>query len=215
MMNVSSLELARNLYREGRRDESRAMLRALLLEQPELINLLAGLARTSQDPREAMAAADLAQALAPENELVQRAVADASRLVPPPAPLDVTRVTGLTVAQARAVNWPFKGLNRPVGVLMDEGLVALSDLGYGLEKAYDPLVKKAAATLLLAALLKDGLTDPLPPLRVLGQNRYAPWLVRRSAFYLGLLTVPMLAVSGAVIGLGIGWAYYLSGLKTS
>jgi hypothetical protein len=49
--------------------------------------------------------------------------------------------------QARAVKWPFKGHNRPMGELLEEHVISLHDLAYAVANARDPEVRDAAAAL--------------------------------------------------------------------
>lgn len=46
---------------------------------------------------------------------------------------------------AGAIVWPFKGLKRPLGELLAEGVVQSRDLGWAVWNAFDPAVKWAAA----------------------------------------------------------------------
>ncbi len=155
-MNQSPLLTeALRLYRAGQSDHSRRILHDLLKSDPHLMHALLWLARVSSDDREAIAAAELALSLQPDNEIAQRAVAALRcRNLDPSASeskLEVMRLTGMTLSQARAVTWPFRGLNRPLGVLADEGKLTLKDLAYAVEAAREQPLKQAARTLLLNA----------------------------------------------------------------
>jgi hypothetical protein len=55
---------------------------------------------------------------------------------------------------AGAVIWPFKGLKRPLGELLAEGVVQSRDLGWAVWNAFDPAVKWAAAIHLKAKALQ-------------------------------------------------------------
>lgn len=197
-------------YKAGQLEQSRTLLHAVLLHNPANMDALLWLAKITPDKREAKAAAELAFALQPENEVAQRAVVAVSQepvndgKAESPT-LDVMRVTGMTISQARAVIWPFKNFRRPLGVLMDEGLVTLADLGFAVEKAYDEAVKKAAATLLLSRLLGEGLKAPPQPLMVLGRNRFAARQERKAALLFGVGMTP--AVLGLLAMLALGGVY--------
>ena len=99
------------LHKAGQLEQSREILHHFLLRDPANVNALLWLAKVTNDLREAIAAAELALALDPENEIAKRAVAavrtraqDSAESAPP---IDILRVTGMTYAQARALNWPF------------------------------------------------------------------------------------------------------------
>src|SRR5689334_4311207 len=119
MSQPSDLTEAIRLQKDGHLEQSRHILRTFLQRDPANVEALLWLAKVSQTEREALAAAELALALQPNNEIAQRAVVAVTQRLgnkaQPPA-LDVLRVTGMTVVQARAINWPFRGLHRPVGV---------------------------------------------------------------------------------------------------
>ncbi len=214
MSHPPELIEAIRLQKAGQLEQSRQILRAFLQRDPANVDALLWLAKVSPDEREALAAAELAFALQPENEIAQRAVAVvAQRLAgnsPPPA-LDVMRVTGMTVAQARAVNWPFKGHNRPIGVLLDEGAIGLNDLGFAVQKAYDAQLKRAANTLLLQHLLGEGLKEPLPSLKIVSGRSHAARNERLATFGFGILMGFALLI---LLGYAAFVAFYIYSLAT-
>jgi hypothetical protein len=53
----------------------------------------------------------------------------------------------LSLSDAEEVIWPFKGLNRPMGALLDEQVIGLHDLAYAIANAHDTQVRSAAAVL--------------------------------------------------------------------
>lgn len=116
------------LYREGKQQESRDCLRDFLTQQPANIDALLWLARVSPDPDEAVTAAELALKLDPTNEVAQRAAIAVWKregtLKQPPEQAELRAVialsTGMTLAQARSVNWRFRGTNRPIGQVLDD-----------------------------------------------------------------------------------------------
>ena len=148
-MNPSPLLTeAIRLHKIGQRDNSRRVLCDLLKADPNLMHALLWLARVSTNDREARAAAELALSLDPKNEIAQRAVAAVCGRPPNPSTsepkVEVMRLTGMTLTQAWAVSWPFRGLNRPMGVVTDEGKVTLKDLAYAVEVAREEQLKQAA-----------------------------------------------------------------------
>ena len=60
------------LHKDGQLDQSRQLLRNYLLRDPANVDALLWLAKVSPDEREALAAAELALALEPDNEIAQR-----------------------------------------------------------------------------------------------------------------------------------------------
>jgi hypothetical protein len=101
------------LYKQNQPAESRQILRDYFATQPGNVEALLWLAKVTSDSREAIAAAELALALEPDNEIARRAVASVSAKPDleqnAELAIDVMRVTGMTLAQARAVKWPFNG----------------------------------------------------------------------------------------------------------
>jgi len=179
-----------------------------LVAQPGNIEALLWIARVTPDSREAIAAAELALAFDPENEIAKRAVLAVHAKFDAPqedeSPIDIARLTGMTFVQARSVKWPFNGLNRQVGALLDESDTApdyksrqltLRDLAWAFEneKVWGSDIKQAARTLLLSRLLGDKLKEPLPPLKVIVGSAYTAYKERA-----------WLSVNGMLLGLGLG-----------
>ncbi len=77
----------------------------------------------------------------------------------------------MTLTQAKATIWPFKGMNRPIGILLGENQIALRDLAWATENAYDDHIKQAARTILLSQLLGPRLKEPPRPLKVISIGR--------------------------------------------
>src|SRR6476659_6581079 len=74
---------------------------------------------------------------------------------PSPSPRQEGNITGKTTVdlimpyeEARQIVWPFRGLNAPIGSLVDQRRVDAQDLGFGMEKANDGVVRSAARTML-------------------------------------------------------------------
>jgi hypothetical protein len=149
MSQPSEVAKAIQLYKQNQLAESRQILRDHLTAQPGNVEALLWLAKVTPDSREAVAAAELALALEPENEIAKRGVlavhAKFDAAHQDESPIDIARVTGMTVSQAREVIWPFSGLNRPIGVLLDEGIKSLKDLAWAIDNARDSRLINACA----------------------------------------------------------------------
>jgi hypothetical protein len=141
------------LYREGRRHESREKLVTLLTQQPAYLRALVGLARGSDDLLEAQAAAELATRLAPHSEDAKRALAEVLGKIGAETAAEILRATGMTLAQARRTTWVGRGARRPIGELLDGGLIKGSDLAWAVDSSYDPRCQGAARAILLHRLL--------------------------------------------------------------
>ena len=196
MSEQFSLSEAIGLYKEGKIETSLQLLHNHLKTTPEIINTLLWIAKISNNTHEKLAAAELALALEPENEIAKRAVAAVQQSPTETSilqPIDLMRVTGMTESQARAVIWPFRGLNRPMGVLLDEGKIGIGDLRYAIEKA-NSIVQQAARTLFLIHALGDTLKDPPAPLTFIKGSDYTGFRERSSR-----------ALSGLFLGIGISF----------
>lgn len=202
------LSEAIRLHREGQDQASRDRLCQFLLEQPAHIEALLWLARVTPDPQEALAAAELGLKLDPQNDVAQRAVIAvrerAAQLSRPPPENEslsaaVALSTGMTLAQARAVRWPFRGVNQPIGEALDDGTITLRDLGWAVESARDARVKDAARTVLLSHLLETEPKElPKPPTVIQG-SRYTEYQERRSLMFLGAVTGVLLALDAVYL----------------
>jgi Nuclease-related domain len=193
------------LYNAGQQPQSLEILRTYLVQAPSLKDGLLWLAKVSNDKHEAIAAAELAFALFPNEEVTQRAVAAVSLRFKdkndPASAIDVLRIAGMTQAQARLVIWPFRNLYRPIGVLLDEGKLTVKDLGFAVETAFDPQLKRAATTLLLGKLLSDGLKEPPPPMQVFGLGSHAARRARFGFMLFGFALSPL--VIALITGIGL------------
>ncbi len=204
------------LYRAGKQHESRDCLRSFLLQQPGHIDALLWLAKVSLDPQEAVAAAELALKLDPANEVAQRAViavrkqaGETSKQPAEQAELlaIVALSTGMTLGQARSVNWPFRSINRPIGEALDDKTIALHNLAWALDNAYDTRIRVAARTILVTHLVGAEPKEPPPPLKVIIGSRFSEEQERRSTLFLGmtagtvgtLLAVVMILYLAAVV----------------
>lgn len=186
----SLLERAKALVKSQNNAAGHQILQQILKENPETIQTLLWLARATSDEREAQAAANLAYSLAPDNEIAKRALAALAEKFPTSngkAFHEISQFTGMTIAQARAVSWPFKGYNRPVGLLCDEQKIDGRDLAWAAENAFDPNVKNAARTVLLTNLLQEELHEPAPPAKVIEGPSHSARQERFSFLYSGII----------------------------
>jgi hypothetical protein len=184
-------------YRAGKQHESRDCLRSFLLQQPAHIDALLWLARVSPDPQEAVAAAELALKLDPANEVAQRAVITVRKQAgeTPKQPVEqaellatVALSTGMTLGQARAVNWSPRNVNRPIGEALDEKIITLRDLAWAMESAFDARIRDAARTILITHLVGAEPKEPPPPLKVIIGSDFSEWQERRSLLFFSFVT---------------------------
>jgi hypothetical protein len=68
----------------------------------------------------------------------------------------------LTIEQARAVLWPFARPQRPIGDLLDDGLISEPDLRHALRVAYSRRVK-SACSIVLETLMRPALPIKVRP----------------------------------------------------
>jgi hypothetical protein len=150
----SQFSAAIQLANSGRKTEALTQLRRLLIQQPDNIPGLMWLSGLTPDPHEGIAALEKVLSLNPDPSIAQRAQQGLAALrakanspienvaLTPPMPAASPAAPVITpaletptpapapdpVAEARAVVWPFRKLNRPMGELLDEGKIALKDL---------------------------------------------------------------------------------------
>lgn len=187
------------------------LLREYLLHDRALL----WLARLSDDPAEALAAAELALRLAPGDEIVQRAiiaVRERAGALPTSAPnretiaATITLNTGMTYQEACAINWPFKRINRPIGEALADKTIELHDLAYGVAHAFDRRVKDAARTVLVTHLVGVEPAQTIRPPKVLRGSRYTERQERRSLILTGMVVTVGLAFC---VILALGGVYAL------
>jgi hypothetical protein len=139
---------------------------------------------------------ELAFKLDPGNEIAQRAViAVRERAEESPghaveqAELSAVVVlsTGMTLTQAQVVKWPFKGINRPAGEALDDGIITLRDLGWAIEEAQDTRIRDAAKTILLTRLVGAEPEEPPLPLKAVVASRFSESQERRNLVYFAAL----------------------------
>jgi hypothetical protein len=94
----------------------------------------------------------------------------------------------MTLAQAQAVKWPFRGINRPIGEALDDGTIALRDLGWAVEEARDTRIRDAAKTVLLTHLVGAEPEEPPLPLKVIVASRFSESQERRNLVYFAALS---------------------------
>ncbi|MDD5371633.1 MAG: nuclease-related domain-containing protein [Anaerolineaceae bacterium] len=195
----SEMTEAIRLYREGSTEQSRALLRDYICNADNQYDALLWLAKVTPNDAEAMTAAELAYHLDPENEIAQRAVvAVRSRTEQKPGwdpKFEVISFTGMTVAQARSVNWPFRGHQRPIGVLLDEKCIGMNDLGWAAQNSYDEYIKTAARTLLLTYLLEEKADTSKQPVKVVQGVDHAGFIERWASFQGGIIVAGIFGLS--------------------
>lgn len=81
--------------------------------------------------------------------------------------------TPMTINEARSTIWPFRDYRgQAIGHLLDHKAIALKDLGFAAQRAYDKRVRDAARTLLLYALTQPNNLSISPgPLNVVASER--------------------------------------------
>lgn len=164
MADESTLRKIIHLYKQGKRQEGIDQLKNVLREDGTVSSLL-WFAKMTDKATEALAAIDTALALEPDNEIARRARIAIQQQIASQAgempKVDVTQLTGMTLAEAQAVIWPFRGERKPVAVLLEKGEVTERDLVWAVQNAYDPRIQQAAKTILLSRLFPEKLGKPL------------------------------------------------------
>jgi len=176
---------------EGDREASLMALRAYLTREHALLRL----ARLTDDADEAKAATRLALQLGPGDALAQRVAQHVAGRFPEPdasaSLIDwathLTALTGMTLGQARAVRWPFRSINQPIGDALDEGKITTKDLIWATESVTQERVQAAVRTVLLSRL-SDVEPAELPrPLSVITGSRYTEREERLAVFFTGFI----------------------------
>jgi len=189
MNNTDNLiEKAEELRKSGNNQESLSLYKKYLLDN----NALLWLAKLSENSHEAFIAAELALKLEPGNEIAKRAIAKLSKKTPEDELRQddivkhIVKTTGMTLMQARAVNWFYRKINLPVGDALDKNSISLKDIGWASVESYNEHVKAASKTVLLYNLLKIE-TGKLPPsLEIVRGSRYSEKKERMSLKYIGM-----------------------------
>jgi Nuclease-related domain len=110
---------------------------------------------------------------------------------------------GISLEQARSTLWPFSSQkNQPMGALVDSKQLSLKDLGFAIEKAFDPRVRQAAIALTLDRL-NQVLQEPVPSAGfvnvVTGGRSFAErretFFTLLQGFFLGTILTSLIAYS--------------------
>jgi len=122
-----------------------------------------------------------------------------------PQPRDESRQAinaRITVEQARATPWPFKPFKgQPMGALVDARQLAIKDLVYAIESAWDERVRQAAIVL-TAVCLNQIVDEPAPPAGPLKVIAFGENYAERRQFALTM-------VQGLIMGGALGVAVVL------
>jgi len=94
--------------------------------------------------------------------------------------VDVSQFTAMSIAEARSTIWPFKGIRKPIGILLESGEITIRDLAWASENAYDLHVKQAAKTILISRLFPEKFTEPLKPAKAITGGGYTAFQRRRA-----------------------------------
>jgi hypothetical protein len=198
------------LYRDGNLEASRSELRKFLLREPAHLDALLWLAKVTPDAGEAQAAAELGLKLDPSNEVAQRAVIAVNKQQARPVgegtltgsqlSAAIAVSTGMTLGQARAVRWRFQGIYLPIGEALDAGKIALRDLAWAVDKAWDGRIRDACRTILLNHLVGAPPQGRPLPLRVVPGSRYSERRERRAILFTGMILGMTVAAWLASVG---------------
>lgn len=110
--------------------------------------------------------------------------------------VDVSQFTAMSVAEARSTIWPFKGIRKPIGALLESGEVTIRDIAWASENAYDSHLKQAAKTILISRLFPEKVGEPLKPAQSISGTNYTSYQRRRTLAIGSLLM-------GGFIGFGL------------
>ncbi len=142
------------------REKAIAALRYVLRLDPQnaaarkgLAALEAAEADSRAENRRVRVAKERAKASAPDHGPEKRPTLSSSAPRPSSAPSIIRG--GDVLRRARATLWPFKGLNRPLGTLLEVGMVEPQDLAWAVKNARDPEIRWAAAVLLHEEEIQD------------------------------------------------------------
>jgi len=94
--------------------------------------------------------------------------------------------------------WPFKGIRKPIGILLEQEEITIRDIAWAAENAYDARLKQAAKTILLSRIFPEKISEPLKPAKSISGSKYTSYQ-RRATMSLGWLVI------GIVLGLGLLW----------
>jgi hypothetical protein len=200
---------AKKLIKDNKLQAGRELLREYLLYD----NALLWFIRASEDTEEKLIAAELAVKLAPDNEVVQRAIASIRETSQHGNDAQIANAiqkrTGMSLRTARAVLWPFRGIRRPIGEALDEGVIAVKDLIWASEKANDEHIREAAKTVLYHQII--GLPEASGPsvLKVIVGSRYSEAEERFALLKGGILLGILFSIAAVSLLLGLAKLFNL------
>ncbi len=207
------LRKAADLRKAGDEAGSCIALREYLQRERALL----WLAKMTSEPLEAFSAAELAFRLNASDEVAQRAIRAARERIEAMPQKERTHselstavvlTTGMTLREAQAVIWPFRGINQPIGEALASGQIKLRDLGWALEHTRGQVL--TAVRTILFTQIADVEPAKLPqPLHVVTGSRYAERQERRSLIFSifaasGGLAVCVAMIISGTIGLWFG-----------
>lgn len=108
----------------------------------------------------------------------------------------------MSVETARSVVWTFKEFKgQKMGDLIDKGLIGFNNLGYAIERAYDPNVQRASRVLLTHLLLN--------PDQIKSSNNLAPLNVIKSGWrsFSERRQLQLSMLGGVLVGVLFGIAF--------
>ena len=94
--------------------------------------------------------------------------------------VDVSQFTAMSIAEARSTIWPFKGIRKPMGILLESGEITIRDIAWASENAFDLHVKQAAKTILISRLFPEKIIEPLKPAKAITGRGYTAFQRRRA-----------------------------------
>lgn len=161
---------ATRLAKTGQKPEALTLLRRLLIQDPTHVPALMYLSWLTPDVQEGIAALEKVTTLDVHSAVIARAQLGLSELrakaaMPvvavstPPTPVERVAPVAIPpeppaapdpIALARAVIWPFRKLNRPIGELLDDGKITTKDLQWAASTNWriDDELRAAVKTLL-------------------------------------------------------------------
>jgi len=194
------------LHKEKLDKQSRQVLCDYFLNQTNLIDILLWLAKVSPNKNEAIHAAELAYGINPENEIAQRSITGVrSRFKGTDSfdpHLEILHLTGMSQSQARAVIWPFRGLQKPIGVLLDDETITVRDLAWAAKDVADPFIRQASRTLLLMDLLEEKVNSSEPAKVIQGTN-YSEFQETLGTLNFGILLGVIFSIVILYLALGL------------
>jgi len=138
------------------REQAIAALRYVLRLDPENAAARRGLAALGARPEEGVRVAKKASRGDGDAEGPRQAIRLASKGRPSEVEPGSELIRGSQILRrAQATIWPFRGYNRPLGVLLEMGMVQTRGLEWAVKNARDPEIRWAAAVLLQEPDIQD------------------------------------------------------------